>query len=241
MIGDYLARGEMPSTKNTGNTAMVFHNGQLFTIMEGGTPYRISLPDLGTDGEHDFDGTVTHNFTAHPKVDAKTGEMITFGYGITPPYLSYSVIDPDGKARHQAEITIPKPIMMHDCAITEHYTIFPDLPLVFDLERMMSGGAFVEWDADNGSRIGIVPRRGDDSTIRWFDIEESFLFHVANAWEEGDEVIFQACRSNRGGIVTAEGADPREQLGQLHEWRFNMATSEVAAGRRIPLRFPSHQ
>lgn len=229
MIGDYLARGEMPTTKNTGNTAMVFHNGQLFTIMEGGTPYRISLPDLSTEGEHDFDGTVTHNFTAHPKVDAESGEMMTFGYGITPPYLSYSVIDPDGRARHQTEITIPKPIMMHDCAITEHYTIFPDLPLVFDLERMMSGGAFVEWDADNGSRIGIVPRRGDDTSIRWFEIEESFLFHVANAWEEGDEVVFQACRSNRGGIEATEGADPREQLGQLHEWRFNMATGEVVS------------
>ena len=54
MIGDYLAKGEMPETKNTGNTAMVFHNKQLFAMMEGGTPYRISLPDLDTEGEHDL-------------------------------------------------------------------------------------------------------------------------------------------------------------------------------------------
>ncbi len=229
MFGDYIAKGEMPGSKNTGNTAMVFHQGQLYTMMEGGTPYRISLPDLSTEGEHDFDGTLTHHFTAHPKVDAESGEMMTFGYGITPPYLTYSVVDPDGRARHTTEITIPKPIMMHDCAITENYTIFPDLPLVFDFEKMMSGGGFVNWDPDNGCRIGIVPRRGDDTNIRWFDIEESFLFHVANAWEEGDEVVFQACRSDRGGIVTAEGADVRDQLGQLHEWRFNMSTGEVAS------------
>ncbi len=227
MFGDYIAKGEMPGTKNTGNTAMVFHNNQLYAMMEGGTPYRVSLPELETQGEHDFDGTVTHNFTAHPKVDVKTGEMMTFGYGISPPFLSYSVVGTDGRASHQTEITIPKPIMMHDCAITEHYTIFPDLPLVFDFEKMMAGGGLVNWDPDNGCRIGIVPRTGDDSSIRWFEIEESFLFHVANAWEEGDEVVFQACRSNRGGIVTAEGADPREQLGQLHEWRFNMQTGEV--------------
>ncbi len=229
MFGDVIARGEVPEAKNTGNTAMVFHNGQFFTMMEGGTPYRISLPDLTTEGEHDFEGTVTHNFTAHPKVDAATGEMMTFGYGITPPFLSYSVVGTDGRATHQTEITIPKPIMMHDCAITEHYTIFPDLPLVFDFERMLSGGGFVGWEPENGCRIGIVPRTGDDSSIRWFEIEESFLFHVANAWEEGDEVVFQACRSNRGGIETQEGADVREQLGQLHEWRFNMATGEVAS------------
>ena len=227
MIGDYIAKGEMPSVKNTGNTAMVYHQGQLFTMMEGGTPYRLSLPDLDTQGEHDFEGTVTHNFTAHPKVDVNSGEMMTFGYSLSPPYLTYSVVSPEGRASHQAEITIPKPIMMHDCAITEHYTIFPDLPLVFDLEKMMSGGGIVDWDADNGCRIGIVPRTGDDTSIRWFEIEESFLFHVANAFEEGDEVVFQACRSNRGGIVSAEGSDVREQLGRLHEWRFNMKTGDV--------------
>lgn len=154
---------------------------------------------------------------------------MTFGYSLTPPFLTYSVVGTDGRASHTTEISIPKPIMMHDCAITENYTIFPDLPLVFDLEKMMAGGGLVGWDPDNGCRIGIVPRTGDDSSIRWFDIEESFLFHVANAWEEGDEVIFQACRSNRGGIETAADSDVREQLGQLHEWRFNMQTGEVAS------------
>ncbi len=228
MFGDYLAKGEMPGTKNTGNTAMVFHNNQLFALMEGGTPYRVSLPELETDGEHDFKGTLTHHFTAHPKVDIKTGEMMTFGYGITPPYLTYSIVGTDGKAAHTTEISIPKPVMMHDCAITEHYTIFPDLPLVFDFEKMLAGGGFVSWEPANGCRIGIVPRTGDDTSITWFDIEESFLFHVANAWEEGDEVVFQACRSNRGGIESGEG-DVREQLGQLHEWRFNMKSGVVSS------------
>ena len=228
-FGEFLARGEMPGTKNTGNTAMVYHQGQLFAMMEGGTPYRMSLPDLATEGEHDFDGTLTHNFTAHPKVDAETGEMMTFGYSLQPPFLTYSVVGADGRAKHTTEITLPKPIMMHDCAITERYTIFPDLPLVFDLEKMMAGGGFVAWEPENGCRIGIVPRMGDDSSIRWFDIEESFLFHVANAWEEGNVVVLQACRSDRGGIVTAQGADVRDQLGQLHEWRFNMDTGEVTS------------
>lgn len=227
MFGDYLAKGEMPETKNTGNTAMVFHNGQLFAMMEGGTPYRITLPELETEGEHDFKGTLKHNFTAHPKVDTKTGEMMTFGYGISPPFLTYSVVDGSGEAVHTKEITIPKGVMMHDCAITERYTIFPDLPLVFDFESMISGDGLVQWDPDNGFRIGIVPRLGGDDSIRWFDIEESFLFHVANAWEEGEIVVLHACRSDRGGIVTQAGRDVREQLGQLHEWRFNMVTGNV--------------
>ncbi|MFT6750366.1 MAG: carotenoid cleavage dioxygenase-like enzyme [Candidatus Azotimanducaceae bacterium] len=228
MFGEMIARGEMPSgAKNTGNTAMVVHKGQLFALMEGSTPYAISLPELKTLGEHDFDGTLTHNFTAHPKVDVKTGEMVTFGYSPLPPYLNYSVIDTHGKVVHHKEISIPKGIMMHDCAITESYTIFPDLPLVFDFEAAARGEGMIQWDADNGCRFGIVPRFGSDENIKWFDIPESFLFHISNAWEEGDEVVVQACRSNRGGIELTEGVEPTEQMGQLYEWRLNMATGEI--------------
>ena len=168
MMGEYIARGEMPASKNTGNTAMVYHNGQLFALMEGATPYAISLPDLTTGGEHDFEGTLTHNFTAHPKVDVESGEMMTFGYSPMPPFLTYSVVSPEGKAVHTKEITMPKGVMMHDCGITENYTIFPDLPLVFDFEGLMSGGGLLNWDPENGCRIGIVPRLGDDDSIRWF-------------------------------------------------------------------------
>ena len=67
MFGDYLAKGEMPSSKNTGNTAMVFHNNQLFALMEGGKPYRVSLPDLQTQGEHDFHGTLDPQFYGAPR------------------------------------------------------------------------------------------------------------------------------------------------------------------------------
>ncbi|MCX2980640.1 9-cis-epoxycarotenoid dioxygenase [Halieaceae bacterium IMCC14734] len=229
MFGEMIAKGEIPPSKNTGNTAMVFHNQQLFALMEGGTPYRVTLPDLETTGEHDFDGTLNHNFTAHPKVDTATNEMITFGYSPMPPFLTYSVVAPTGKAIHTKEITIPKGIMMHDCAITENYTIFPDLPLIFDFEAAMNGEDMIRWDPSNGCRFGVVPRLGDDSNIKWFDIEESFLFHVSNSWEEGDEIVFQACRSNRGGIVSDPDSDVTEQLGQLHEWRLNMATGEVSS------------
>lgn len=227
MYGDLIAKGEIPSGKNTGNTAMVNHQGQLFALMEGAKPYKLSLPELETQGETDFDGTLTHNFTAHPKVDADTGEMLTFGYSPMPPFLTYSVISPEGKAVHTKEITIPKGIMMHDFAITENYSIFPDLPLTFDFEKLMKGESMIAWAPENGCRIGIMPRMGDDSSVKWFEIEESFLFHVSNSWEEGDEVVFQACRSNRGGIESTEGVAMEDQLGQLHEWRFNMKTGAV--------------
>ena len=34
--------------------------------------------------------------TAHPKLDAETGEMLFFGYSPFPPYLQYHVADRSG-------------------------------------------------------------------------------------------------------------------------------------------------
>lgn len=59
------------------------------------------------------------------------GEMFTFGYSHTPPYVTYRVISKDGCMNDPVPITLPDPIMMHDFAITENYAIIMDLPLYF--------------------------------------------------------------------------------------------------------------
>lgn len=59
------------------------------------------------------------------------GEMFTFGYSHSPPYVTYRVISKDGLMHDPIPITIPNPVMMHDFAITENYAIFMDLPLYF--------------------------------------------------------------------------------------------------------------
>jgi len=115
--------------------------------------------DLQTLGLLDYDKRLKHSFTAHPKVDPFTGklhwlstiswfpsdfwqllmfvftllldEMFTFGYSHEPPYCTYRVITKEGAMLDPVPITIPESVMMHDFAITENYSIFMDLPLLF--------------------------------------------------------------------------------------------------------------
>jgi carotenoid cleavage dioxygenase-like enzyme len=58
-------------------------------------------------------------------------EMFTFGYSHEPPYCTYRVITKEGAMLDPVPITIPESVMMHDFAITENYSIFMDLPLLF--------------------------------------------------------------------------------------------------------------
>jgi carotenoid cleavage dioxygenase-like enzyme len=215
--------------KHTANTALAHHAGTLLALMEATPPYAVRLPSLDTVGVHDFGGALQTPFTAHPKVDPSTGEMIFFGYQFWPPFLTYGEVSPAGEITHTAEISLRGPVMMHDFAITERYAVIMDLPLVFDLARMEAGGFPLEFKPELGARFGILPRRGVDADVRWFESPSCMVFHTANAWEEGDEVVLVACRMERTDVLAGALLDdpPPSEPGRLYRWRFNLATGAV--------------
>uniref|UniRef100_A0A9I9D4Q6 carotenoid 9,10-dioxygenase n=1 Tax=Cucumis melo TaxID=3656 RepID=A0A9I9D4Q6_CUCME len=99
----------------TGNTTLIYHHGKLLTLSKGDKPYVIKVlegGDLQMLGLLDYDKKLTHTFTAHPKVNPVTGEMFTFGYSHSPPYVTYRVISKDGLMHDPVPITIPAPVMM---------------------------------------------------------------------------------------------------------------------------------
>lgn len=228
--------------KNVANTALVWHAGQLLALWEGGTPYAIKVPDLGTVGEYTFNGKLVSAFTAHPKVDMVTGEMMFFGYSFAPPYLQYSVVSPVGELLRTVPIEIPKAVIMHDFAITENYTIFMDLPLTFDGERTKRGEPPIMFERDRPSRFGIVPRHGDNSSIRWFESPSCYVYHTLNAYEEGEEVVLLACRMNSTNVFVSDESqrDPEGDIPRLYQWRFNLNTGTVSEKRLddVPSEFP---
>ncbi|KVH97319.1 Carotenoid oxygenase [Cynara cardunculus var. scolymus] len=185
--------------QGTGNTALIYHHGKLLALSEGDKPYAIKVledGDLQTLGLMDYDKRLSHAFTAHPKVDPVSGEMFTFGYSQAPPFVTYRVISKDGVMNDPVPITVPESIMMHDFAVTENYAIFMDLPLYFRPKEMVKGKKLIfTFDATKKARFGILPRYAkNELQIKWFELPNCFIFHNANAWEQGDEVVLITCR-----------------------------------------------
>lgn len=216
--------------KNAGNTALAWHAGQLLATWEGGAPHSIKLPELETIGEYTYNGKLASAFTAHPKVDPVTGEMMFFGYSFTQPYLQYSVVSPESELLQTVPIDLPMGVMMHDFAITENYTIFMDLPLTFSTERMQRGEPGLLFERNRASRFGIVNRWGDNSNIRWFESNPCYVYHTLNAYEEGDSVVLIGCRMNSTNVLVTDNSerDPEEDIPRLYCWRFNLSTGNVS-------------
>ncbi len=227
-----------PEKRNRANTALVWHAGRLLALYEGGPPYRITVPELDTLGLYTFDGKLAHPFTAHPKVDPATGELLCFGYSVmTQPYLQYSVINAPGDIVSTTPIALPRPIMMHDFAITPRYTLFMDLPMVFTMKE----GLRLTFAPKLGARIGILPRHATGDEIKWFETSPCWVFHTLNAYEDGDEVVLLACRSKQYpeviGFAPRMPAPPTDGKASaatnapfLYHWRCNLKTGRATEG-----------
>lgn len=212
--------------KNTANTNIVAHAGRVLALMEACPPIELT-DELATLGPWDFDGKLVGPMTAHPKTDPATGEMLFFGYSPFPPFLRYHVADATGALTTTVDIDLPAPVMMHDFAISATKVVFFDLPAVFDLPAMLAGDTGIRWEPSNGARIGVLDRSAPQRGVSWIEVDPFFAFHFLNAYDDGDAVIVEGCRSPR-----LNAAFGNEQMTEtirplLHRWRIDPTTSTV--------------
>ena len=215
--------GKFDRTVSTANTHVVRHAGRILALEEGSFPYELD-GDLRTLGCLDFGGRLQTAMTAHPKECPVTGELFAFGYNPLPPYLTYHRFGADGELVQSEEIAVGGPTMIHDFAITETHAIFMDLPVVFDLELALQGTMPYHWSDTYPARVGVMPRNGSSSQVRWFDVEPCYVFHGLNAYDEGRTVVFDVCRAEELWRDPSRVVPP--QLS-LHRWTFDLDGGSV--------------
>ncbi|PYH76827.1 putative lignostilbene dioxygenase [Aspergillus uvarum CBS 121591] len=175
--------------RSTANTNVVFFNGRLLALKEDSPPYAMDPRTLETQGLYDFDGQLPSlTFTAHPKFDPATGEMLCFGYearGDGTPDVCYYRVAPTGEFTEVVWLVAPVLAMIHDFAVTDNWVVFPLIPQVCDIERMKQGGEHWQWSPETPLYLGVLPRRGArPSDVKWFRYKNSFPGHTANAYED---------------------------------------------------------
>lgn len=198
--------------KNWSNTNVVTHAGKLLSLWEGGAPYELNWR-FGTVGEHTFDGTLPGAMCAHPKADPVWDELLWFRVSPEPPYLVYGVVSPRGQVSRTTPIDLPRPVYMHDFAVTDQHVVFFDSPAVIDPAASTTGAPTVQWEPQHGTRIGVMSRDGEHDHVRWFPVESRFAMHFMNAYNDGDAIVVDYIHRPSFEIDTAAGI---EQMPRLH-------------------------
>lgn len=192
---------------STANTNIILWAGHLLALKEGGLPYAIDPVTLATRKYDPFGQVDSKTFTAHPKLDPCTGDLVCFGYeakGLGTLDVVIYALDAQGKAKDEQWIKSPWCAMIHDCVITPNFVVLVLWPFEASIERMKEGKQHWAWNYDRPATFIVVPRSkssklpagwkfGDVRTYYW---ENAMLVHTAGGWESegGDKIYFESSR-----------------------------------------------
>lgn len=186
---------------STANTNLVLWADNLLALKESALPYAVDPDTLETRGYDPFAGqSKSKSFSAHPKIDPYTNELVVFGYeakGLATRDICVYALDAAGKVKDEQWILSPWPALVHDCAITPNYIVLFLWPFEANVERMKKGGHHWAWSYARPATFLVIPRRPGEKPSTWAADEKHREYHwrncmpihTAGAWETPDGKI----------------------------------------------------
>ncbi|KAB8074952.1 carotenoid oxygenase [Aspergillus leporis] len=224
---------------STANTNLVYWAGQLLALKEVALPYAIDPDTLDTIGYDPLEGQVqSKTFTAHPKVDPKTNELVVFGYeakGLATLDVVAYALDSQGRKTTEHWLKAPWCAFIHDCAITENFVVLFMWPFECNMERMKQGKHHWAWSYARPATFIVVPRRlGSANKYGWKDGEHRVYswkncmpIHTAGAWETAEGKIYaESSRVSDNAFPFFPAEDGRmpssEPKADFVRWEFDL-------------------
>ncbi|KAI8183777.1 Lignostilbene-alpha,beta-dioxygenase isozyme I [Colletotrichum sp. SAR 10_75] len=199
---------------STANTNLVLWADHFLALKEGGLPYSVDPHTLDTIKYDPFGPQVkAKTFTAHPKVDPYTDELVVYGYeakGLASLDIVIYSLDSQGVKHDEQWIKSPWCAPIHDCAITPNWIILVLWCFDASVERMKKGGHHWAWDYDKPATFIVAPRRSttplppgwSPGEYRVYPWKNCMLIHTGGAWEseDGSKVFLETSRVHDNGF-----------------------------------------
>lgn len=238
--GGWLANAFDLRQKNIANTNVIYWGDKLLALWEAAEPYRLDPYTLETLGLEYLDGLLEPGdaFAAHPRIDGETGRLVNFSIktGLSSTITIYE-FEPSGKLLTKHAHSVPGFAFIHDFAITPNYCIFFQNPVTFNPLPFVLGwqGAAecIKFNPNRPTQIIIIPRNPKQQ-IQLLEIQAGFVFHHANAFEQGNKIYLDSiCYESLPSVEP--GSDYRQtnfealSPGQLWRFEINLNSSQAPA------------
>lgn len=246
--GGWLANAFDLRRKNIANTNVIYWGGKLLALWEAADPHRLDPHTLETLGKDSLDGVLADGeaFAAHPRFDPSCdwdgGEPRLVNFSIKvglSTTITIFELNPDGKVVRKHAHSVPGFAFIHDFAITPNYCIFFQNPVAFNPLPFVFGlrGAAecIKFQPHQSTKVIIVPRNPKES-IQILETHSGFVFHHANAFEQGEEVVIDSICYESFPEVEPESDFKQVDFdalkpGQL--WRFHLNLKDKSVSREL--------
>lgn len=228
--------------KNVANTQVIFWADKLLALWEASHPHRLDPQTLETLGIETLEGVLQSGspFAAHPRIDPgdkdQEPRLVTFGLkaGLSSTITIYE-LNQAGHVVKQHAHSVPGFAFIHDFAITPNYCLFFQNPLFFNplpyLLGLRGAADCIKFQPHKLTKVWLIPRDGSKD-IQVLETESGFVFHHANAFEQGDEIIVDSVSYQNFPAIdhkrTYREVDfDKVPPGQLWRFHFNLKTKTM--------------
>ncbi|MEA5579640.1 carotenoid oxygenase family protein [Anabaena sp. UHCC 0451] len=180
--------------KHAANTSVLALPDQLLALWEGDHPYALNLETLETKGLNNLGGLAKGQpYSAHPKIDYKTGEI--FNFGMTPgpnAILLMYKSDFTGKILKQAKFTLEGFPIIHDFVLAGQYLVFLAPAVRLNIWPVLLGMSTysdsLTWQPEKGTQIIVIDRE-TLSVVSRGETEPWFQWHFGNGYVDDSGTV----------------------------------------------------
>jgi all-trans-8'-apo-beta-carotenal 15,15'-oxygenase len=226
------------------NINLIDWGGQLLAFSESDHPAALDKKTLAYKSKWDFYGTLPSDvtFTAHPKIDPKTGHGYAFGFhrGLDLALKVYRMNVHTGLLNPLYSLPQESITLLHDFLMTENYLIFLIPPCSFSLFNMMMGVApfskALNFDKTRQTQVLVLRKDGLGYPLH-YELPASMFFHHGNAYEENGKIYFETFAANDASMLDMLGGYRKRWsksevlLPELRQYEIYLPKDNVVSSR----------
>lgn len=225
------------SIKNVANTSVLALPDRLLALWEGGPPYALTLDTLETIGLNPLAGLKNLPFSAHPKVDAQTGEIFNFGVALgAQAQLHLYRSDRRGQILRHERVSLPGFPLLHDFVLAGRYLVFYLAPVRIQLlpvllqQKTFSQAA--QWLPELGGEL-LICDRDSLQLVQRLPTDSWFHWHWGNGYELPDGTVvlhyarYEDFQTNQRLKEVATGAIHTAAWATLWELRIDPLAGKI--------------
>jgi carotenoid cleavage dioxygenase len=189
-----------------------WHAGSVLALPEAGFPSQYSRflePE-------EFAGALTVPIASHVHRLASDGGRVLFGVdagedgtgdGVGAERSEGDLLrigewDAAGALRSAQSIELERATWQHDIGVTAGHVVFIESPTTrLNTASRDANAVPFRWVPGSEGWMGVVPRGGDGSRVRWFRLDPCLVTHVLGAYDEGGGRVGRSRPDGEGAIV----------------------------------------
>lgn len=230
----------LPRLTDNATVNITVQGDQIVSVTESPMPIGFDPKTLDTFDQVDYQDAVRGQITtAHPHFDFEQNALFSYLVDLVPPcsYVLYRMDAHSQKRQRVGSVAVKRPAYMHTFAMTEHYLILSEFPLVLNRLSLLFGRKPIienyHWKPELGTRF-LVISKADGRVVHTCQSEAFFAFHHVNAFEQGDEVMVDLVAYPDPAVIQSLYLEPLlhhpEQViaaGQLRRYRISLDSSSA--------------